>query len=147
MKMNIKNILIGARCGTVTMFLLGFAIFGVALAGFMETHVNQAISRPADQMNFAALVLSNFMWALLVAVFIERTGSRTVMGGATTGAIAGFLGILGFDLTMYATTGLYLGRMVIAVDVLAFTVLTTAGGAVSGWIMGRMARPAAVSAG
>jgi hypothetical protein len=140
MKMNMKNIIVGALCGTVAMFLLGFVIFGLALAGFMETHVNQSIHRPSDQMNFPALVLSNFMWALLVAIFIERTGARTLAGGATTGAIAGFLGILGFDLTMFATTGLYLGKMVIAVDVLAFTVLTTCGGAVSGWIMGRMSR-------
>ena len=145
--MNVKNILIGALCGTVVMFLLGFVIFGVALAGFMEANVNQSINRPPDQMNFPALVLSNFMWALLVAVFIERSNARNFAAGAATGATAGFLGILGFDLTMFATSTIYTGgATVIIVDVLAFTVLTTFGGGISGWIMGRMAKPAATAA-
>lgn len=145
-KMKTKTILYGTITGTISMFLLGFLIFGVALAGFMAENANPAINRPAEQMNFPALVVSNCMWALLISIMIVRSNAKTVSAGAQTGALIGFLGCLGFDLTMFATTSLYAGGMtVIIVDVLAFTVLTTGSGALIGWVTGRTASSAATA--
>ena len=128
------------------MSLLGFVVFGIALAGFMQANTNPAAGLSTSEMNFPALVLANGMWALLIAIFIDRSGARSFGGGARTGAIAGFLGMTGFDLTMLATTRLHTGGIdFILVDVLAFTVLTTCAGATGGWIMGRMSRRSSVA--
>ncbi len=138
--MKTKQILFGTVTGTVAMFMLGWAIYGVALAGYMEANSNTAINRPAEEMSFPALILSNLMWALLFSLIIDWSNARTAAAGAKIGAITGLLAILGFDLTMYATTNLYSGGItLVVVDAIAFAVMTTVTGALASWVMNRSA--------
>lgn len=138
--MKTKQVLFGTITGTVAMFMLGWVIYGIALSGYMEANSNAAVSRPPEQMSFPALILSNLMWALLISLIIDWTNTRSAGGGAKIGAITGALAILGFDLTMYATTTLYSGGVtMLLVDTIGFAVMTCVTGAVAGWVMNKSA--------
>jgi hypothetical protein len=134
--MKTKQIALGTLAGTVTMFLFGFLIYGIAISGFMQAHGNPLIARPMDQMLFAVMVLSNFMWALLFAIIISWTNNYGIGSGAKVGATTGFLGLLGLNLTFFATTTVHNNDMtLVIVDSLAFALLSGISGAVTGWVM------------
>jgi hypothetical protein len=145
--MKTKKLLFGTLAGTVTMFLFGFIIYGVVLAGYMAAHANPAVALPMEQMKFPVMVLSNLVWALLISILIDRTGSQNMMAGAKIGALTGFLALLGLGLTLFATSTLHNNNATyMIVDTVAFGVLAGITGAVSGWVMQKAgAKSAAVA--
>ncbi len=133
--MKTKKVIFGALAGTVTMFLCGFLIYGVLLSSYMAANANTAVALPMEQMKFPVMILSNFMWALLFTLIIDWSGVQTAMAGAKTGAITGFLGLLGVTLTLFATTTLHNNNMTyVLVDAIAFAVMSGISGAVIAWV-------------
>jgi len=138
--MNTKRVLVGTLVAGVAMFFLGWFIYGILMSGFMEANCNGSMNRPEDQMVWWALILSNFVWGLLLSLIIEWSGRFAPGPGAKVGAIFGFLTSLGFDLGMYAMTTFFYGRKVILADSLSYAALFAITGALTAWVMGRVSR-------
>lgn len=136
--MNTRTLL-AALVGAVVAFFLGWLIFGIVTAGYMEKHVLQApgLMKTDAEMNLGLMALSNLSVALGLAWVLDRMGATTVMGGAMAGAVIGFLFYLSIDLSFLAMTNLLDGPMVALVDTLSYTVWLACVGGVMGYMLGR----------
>jgi hypothetical protein len=93
--------------GAVTAFILGFLLYGLALANFMVANAGTATGVMRDPPMWLPLVLGQFPLAILLSIIIARwPGATGFGGGMKVGAIVGLLMALGFDLTMFATTNI-----------------------------------------
>lgn len=136
--METKRIIVGTLVGGVTMFLLGWLIYGVLLMSYMEQFCDNSNARPEDQMVWGAMIASNLIWALLISTLLSWSGMMSAMGGAKLGAVLGLLAGLGFDLSMYAMSTMIKSLTFVVVDCLAFSVMFALTGAVIGWVMSKI---------
>lgn len=129
--------LLATLAGALTSFVLGFLIYGLLLASFLEANVGSATGVYKDPPEILWIALGQIPLALLLTLAIGRWGNRTSLaGGAKVGALFGLLVSLGFDLTMYGTTNVQ-NMTVTLVDPIASVVLVGATGAVIGVVLGR----------
>ena len=132
-----NKLAVATLAGAVTLFFLGYLIYGMALAGFFETNVGSATGVPRDPLNLVAIGLGQIPAALFLAMAISRWGgSETAAGGAKVGALFGFLVALGTDLTLYGTTNIS-NLTATLVDPFLAMVLFAVSGAVIGMMLGR----------
>lgn len=133
------RMLLAALVGGVAAFFLGWLIFGIVTAGYMEKHVLQApgLMKTEAEMNLGLMALSNLAVALAFAWIFERMGVVTAMGGAMTGAVIGFLFYLSVDLSFLAMTNMLDGPVAALVDTLSYTVWSSCVGGVVGYMLGR----------
>lgn len=135
--MNVK-ILLATLAGSVTSFLTGWVIWGMALKGFFETNTTEAgkaVMR-GDNMVMWAIFVGCVAWALLLTLVFSRwAGITTFKSGAIAGAWLGFLIALGADMFSYGgmdaftlTAGL--------VDAILNGVQGAIVGGVIGWVLG-----------
>lgn len=136
--MNTRTLL-AALVGTVVAFFLGWLIFGIVTAGYMEKHVLQApgLMKTEAEMNLGLMALSNLAVSLAFAWIFDRMGVVTAMGGAMAGAVIGFLFYLSVDLSFLAMTNLLDGPVAAMVDTLSYTVWSACVGGVVGYMLGR----------
>jgi hypothetical protein len=134
------RIVLATLAGAVTSFLLGFLIYGMALADFFAANVGSATGVIKDPPDLLYIGLGQIPLALLLTLAIDRWGgdSRSMVGGAKVGALFGLLIALGFDLTMYGATNVSnltatLVDPIVSCGLVAFT------GAAIGMVLGRRA--------
>ena len=105
--MNTQKILIAGIVGGIFSFFLGWLVFGVLLKD-MDPGGFTSIMRPKEDFIAWSMLLSNICWAVLLSyIFVQWANINTLQGGASAGAIIGFLAIASFDFGMYATTTLF----------------------------------------
>lgn len=92
-----KNFLTATIAGGVTLFVLGFLIYGVLLADFFA---NDAVS--AEPI-WWAVTLGQLLSAAFLAVILGWKGVATGKEGFHAGAVVGALMGLAFGLMMYGT--------------------------------------------
>ncbi len=132
-----NKVLLSTLVGTVTAFLIGFLIYGFLLEGFMKNNAGMPEGFMKAEPQMVTMVLANAAFALLLTYIFHRwAGIKSASGGAAAGTIIGFLMISTFDLLMYSTSNMMNLTGLIA-DILAFTVMSAATGAVIGWFLGR----------
>ena len=132
--------------GGIVFTVLGFLIFGLALAETMKSWTVQYPGLMKDPPNFIALVLSNLAWAFLLAVIYERWASiRTFQTGAIAGAVLMFIAAAAIDLQYKAFMVLLIGYLPIIVDVLAVGFMGAIAGGVIGLVLGAMNKSDAAS--
>ncbi len=131
--------LLAALVGGVVAFLLGWLIFGMLLAGYMDAHIvkYEGLMKPQEEMNLGLMFVNNLLVALLLAWALGRMGVKDFQGGAVAGAIMGFLFYLSVDLGFLAMTNLFDGPGMVVVDALANAVLTALVGGTVGLVLGR----------
>jgi len=134
--MNMKKLLAGGVVGGITFFLLGWAIYGMALKGYMEAHQVPGVMKSEAEMmgNMLFMVLSNLCWGFMMAYVFVIANVNSIMDGAKTGLIVGLLTALAMDLGMYAMSNWFDGLSTAMVDVAATAVMTALGGAVIGFV-------------
>ena len=107
--MNIK-VLVATIVGSITIFLLGYLIFGILLAPYTkmgEIQYNGLRKVPPD---FLLLMLKNIVQAfLLVYIFEYLARIRTFLGGMKVGAIIMFLTTLSLNLNLLSIMNLHNG--------------------------------------
>lgn len=138
--MNLR-VLVAAVVGAIVMFLLGYLIFGLALASFIQANTIQYPGLMKEPMpDMLPLVLSNFAFAWLYAfIFDQWAGVRTFIGGALAGITIAIPLALAIDLQYLAFMNIYKSITVIFVDVAAIAVMNGITGGVMGFIIGKMA--------
>ncbi len=134
--MNTNKILLGGIAGGIAFFFLGWVIYGMLLADFMASHGNQCAMRPMEEFIWWAMIVSNILGGILLAVILSWAGKSGLTEGLKVGAIVGILLGLSMDLNFYSMTIMFLDISGMIVDVISYTVMSAIGGAVVGWVMG-----------
>jgi hypothetical protein len=122
--MNMK-ILRGTVFGGIAFFLLGWLIFGILMMDFSMAHTNQCANKPNGEMIWWAIIVSNFISALLLTLVLKWSGAKGIVDGLKIGAIFGILYALGLDLGFWSMTTMFNNFGVLLVDVVENTVLWT----------------------
>ena len=100
--MDIKRLIIGTVVGAITLYILGYLIFDLALAEFYAANVGSATGLVKDPQVIWAVALGTLSYAALLAFAIgTQTGSATIVDGLKIGAIVGFLMWFGADFIFY----------------------------------------------
>ena len=130
--MGAQRFLTATVLGGVTLFLVGFLVYGLALANAYPVSV---VDREVPLWLW--LVLSMFAWAALLTVIIGNwPGASTPGGGFKAAAIVGFLLSVSLGLGFYSMTTLPVSVMSY-VDPFVSAIYYGIGGAAIGWWLGR----------
>jgi hypothetical protein len=141
--MKTQKILAGTLVAGITMFLLGWLIYGVVLVDFMKEYCTNTNARPMDQMIWWALVASNFVSGWFLTLVLYWSGSFTAGAGIKIGAISGFLIGLSFDLSMYSMTTMFQSLLPVLVDVLSYSIISAIASALSAVVMSKVGKASA----
>lgn len=134
--MNTKTLLAGL-VGGIAFFAFGFIVYGLILGeDFMKS--NFSCTRSEEEMVWWAMIASNLLWGLLIAVIYSWSNTTGFMTGLTRGAILGVIIMLGFDLGLYSMYNVYVnGINTMLIDVVLGVAMTAFGGGIVGWMLGR----------
>lgn len=130
-----NRVLIGGLIGALTIFLLGYLLYGVLLDSTMEACTQ--CQRTMEELNFPLLILGNVFLGLTLAYILGRSGVGSFNSGASMGAMIGALLIIGWSLITYATSTVYTTTTCILYRVIAEIILWGVAGGVIGWYYGR----------
>lgn len=137
--MNVR-VLLAAFAGAVASFLLGWLVFGILLKTTYEgmmTETGKTVMRPETEMVFWAMILSNLVYGLLLALIFNRWANiSTFRSGAIAGGVISLLVTLSYDLGMYSMMNVWTGGAGFIIDPLANGVVGTIVGGVVGWVLG-----------
>ena len=133
--MKTSKLLMGTLAGGIAFFLLGWLVYGMLMGGYMAENMNHCAMKPEAEWAWWALILSNFVSALLITLVLSWSNTSGFMGGAKIGGTLGLLIGLGFDLSFYSMSTMFLSFTVVIVDVLVYTVMTGIVGGVIGWVL------------
>ncbi len=132
-----NRFVLAALAGGVTVFVMGFLLYGLATASFFEANQGTAIGVMREAPDMLFLFLGQLVFGVLLTVVISKwTGVGGVGPGVQVGATLGFLMGLGFDLTMYGVTNMSNLTATLA-DPLVLAVQMACGGAVVGTVLGQ----------
>jgi len=134
--MNTNKILMGGIAGAVAFFLLGWLVYGMLLMDFMTANTNQCAMKPMADMTWWAIILSNLISALLLAMIFSWSNISGMAAGAKTAAIIGLMMSLSHAFSSYAMSTMYNDMTTMLVLAVAHTVIYTIAGAVIAWVMG-----------
>jgi len=134
--MNSNKILVAGIVGAVVAFILGWLIWGMALAG-VDMGIPDGIMRSDEEMQFLPLAIGHLGFGFLLAIVFGRWASiSTFSTGAKAGAMIGFLFTFATDLILLGTTHL-MNTTGAIIDIVAATVSMAITGGVVAWWLGR----------
>jgi len=142
----INKLLLATIAGSVVQFLLGFLIYGLLLAGFMDSQTIHYEGLMKD-MNSGSFIVLIFLSGLVMSFFISFIFQRWAkfekpFMGLTAGMFMGFCVSLSYDLATYSMMNLMTTGALI-VDVVTATIMTGIVGTVIAWILGMKGKEAA----
>ncbi len=130
--MDAQRFLTATVVGGVTLFAVGFLVYGLALA-----NADPATVIDREVPLWLWLVLSQLAWAALLSVIIGKwPGGSTPGGGFKAAAIVGFLLSISIGLGFYSMTTLPVSVMSY-IDPFISAIYFGIGGAAIGWSLGR----------
>lgn len=136
--MNTNKFLIGGIIGGIAYFLLGWLVWGMLLADFMQEHTSaagKAVMRGDDNMIWWAMGVANLVWGLVLSYVLVKSGVNSAGSGAGTGAFFSLLVAAGMQLFFYATMNMS-DTTWMGVDVAASTIVGAIVGGIIGWYLG-----------
>ena len=139
------SIIVATVVGAIVYFVLGFLIFGLALAQYIKDNTIQYAGLMKEPMpDLVPLFLSNVLWSWLLAyIFDQWAGFRSFVSGAIGGAVIMGPAALAIDLQYLAFMNIYKTPLLIIIDVIAVMIMSAIVGGVIGWILGFMSKPSA----
>ena len=93
--------------GGVALFLTGFLLWGLALAGFYESHMVSVPGVNKETADMFHLAISQIVWAILLTVVMGKWAGVSGFGkGLMVGAVMGFLMSLSVGLSQFSMMNL-----------------------------------------
>jgi hypothetical protein len=136
--MDTKRFVIGTLVGGITMYLVGYLIWGLAFAEFFAANVGSATGVARESSLVWAVVLGTFSLSALVTLAVgSQAGGFTILNGLKVGAIVGFLVWFGVDFMHFGVRNIFNLKATI-VDPLLEIVRTGIGGAVIAAVLGKL---------
>ena len=136
--MDSKKFLIGTLVGGITLFILGYLIYGLALMSFFTQHsvAPSGSMKAMSDIIWWALILGNLAsGALLTYIFLKMGNVNSFGSGAGTGAAIGFFLSLSIDLMNYALQNSF-DLTALFADVVIGIVMTAIAGGIIGAVLG-----------
>jgi len=130
-----KNSMTATLVGAIVLFVAGYLIYGLALAGFYGSNAGTATG-VVKEMQWLWLILSTVAYAALLAVILGWAGSTDSSSGFKTAAIVGLLMGISIDFGQYAMTNVANLTLTI-VDPIVAAVHGGIGGAAIGMMLGK----------
>lgn len=133
-----NKILVAGLAGAVTLFILGWIIYGMLLMDFMAANAGSAtgVNKSEDEMSFLWIIIGNLASGYLFAVIFGKYGNiNTAMAGIQAGALIGLLMGVGVDAVMYATTNM-MNMTAMCADVACWIVMSAITGGVVAGVLG-----------
>ena len=125
-----------ALAGGMTLFIVGFLLWGMALSGFFEAHLGSATGVVKEPMDFLHLVLGQIVWGLFITVVMAKWAGVSGFGpGVKIGAIMGFLMSFSVGLTQFSMANL-VDLTAVLTDPFVAAVWSGLGGGVVGLVLG-----------
>jgi len=141
----IKKLILATLAGSVVQFLLGWLIYGLLLANFMNSHTThyEGLTKDMNTGSFMILVFcSQLVMSFLLAYIFQRWAKfEKFLSGLTAGLFFGFFMALSYDLSSFAMMNLFSKRFMV-VDIIVSTVIMGIVGAVIAWILGYKSKAA-----
>ena len=101
-----KRLITGTVAGGITLFVLGYLIYGLALADFFASNSGSATGVARDPVIFWAIAVGEFSMAALVTLALVWKGDSSTGDGFKTGAIVGLLVAVVFNFITYGVTNI-----------------------------------------
>ena len=132
-----NKVLLAGIIGGVTLFILGFIVYGMLMGDFMAANAGApGVNKPMEEISFGWLIISNLASGFFLAVVFGRYANiNTASAGLQAGAVIGFLMALGVDSAMYATSYLYNMKGMLA-DIVLWTIMSSITGGVVAAVLG-----------
>ena len=133
--METKKLVTGIVVGGITMFVVGYLVFDMAMVGFYQANGAAAFGVAREANLWWAVALGIASLATLVTLCIGWSGAKNATQGFKIGGVVGFLVWFGVDL-------IYHGQFTIATDILPLVdgllefIRTGIGGAVIATVLG-----------
>lgn len=140
--MKTKKILSGGLTAAILFFFLGWIIYGLLLADFMQNNFDQSIMKAEEDMVWWAMILSNLATGFLLAIILSWSNAKSFADGAKIGGITGILIALSVDLSFYSMSNMYNNLTAVFVDVIVVAVLWAIVGVAAVWVMGMVNKKA-----
>ena len=136
--MDTKRFVIGTLVGGITMYLVGYLIWGLAFAEFFAANVGSATGVARESSLVWAVVLGTLSLGALVTLAVgSQAGGLTILNGLKVGAIVGFLVWFGVDFMHYGVRNIF-NLTATIVDPMLEIVRTGIGGAVIAAVLGKL---------
>ena len=133
------KVVVATIVGSITIFLLGYLIFGILLAPYTGKDDIPYEGLRKVPPDFVLLMLKNIVQAfLLVYIFEYLAGIRTFAAGMKVGGITMFLITVSLNLNILSIMNLNHGYTANIFDIVGETVRMAIGGGVIAAILGRM---------
>lgn len=136
--MNTNKFIVGGIIGGVAYFLLGWVVWGMLLMDFMSSHTTEAgkaVMRGEADMVWWAMIVANLLMGFLVSYILSKAGVKSAAGGVMVGIVVSLLLAGSFDLMIYAQMDMG-DTTLIAVDIVASTLVGAVVGGIVGWYLG-----------
>jgi len=135
--MSTRQFAIATVAGWITLFVLGFVIYGVLFADFFAENAGSATGTDRDEPLFWSIALGELGLAAGLTIVLGKWAKVAgALNGLLVGATLGFLMAVSNDFTMYGTTNMANLTATVA-DVAIATIRTGFGGAVIGAVLAR----------
>ena len=137
--MDIKRHIIGTVVGGITLYILGYVIWGMLFAEFFAANAGSATGVTKDPQVIWALGLGTLSYAALLTLAIgTRVRSATIVEGLKIGALVGFLMWFGADFIIYGVWNLS-NLTATIVDPLLELIRAGISGAIIAGVLGKIA--------
>ena len=143
-----KQFTMATLAGGVAVFVMGFLLYGMAMAGFFANNAGTATGVMKEAVLFGPLIIGQIALAGFLTMVMGWRGSNSAGAGLKTGALVGLVVAIGFGFTNYGVMNLS-NLTATLVDPVIFMIQLGVGGAVIGAVLGMgstAAAPAATSA-
>ena len=138
-----KSVLLATVAGAITLFVLGYLIWGILLGPYFAANEIQYAGLSKQPPSLILLFLSNIVLAFLIAfIFCKWAAIRTFVTGLAGATLIGFLIHAGIELSVVGYSNLYKEVIPVIVDVLVETARTSVAGGVIGAVLGMINRNA-----
>lgn len=121
--METTKLLLGTVVGAITLFLLGWVVYGMMLMDFMAANAGTATGVNKPEPELLHIFIGNLFTGLYFTIILGNWAKVTSIGeGLKVGLIVGVLSAAGLDFVMYATTNM-MNMTALCVDILAWTAM------------------------
>jgi hypothetical protein len=135
--MSTNRFVMATLAGGITVFVMGYLIYGLATASFFAANQGSAIGVMKETPDFLYLGLGQLVFGALLAVVIGKWARVSGAGaGLQIGAVLGLLFGFGIDLTLYGVDNISTLTATL-VDPFLVAIQMACGGAVVGAVLGR----------
>ena len=136
-----KQFTMATLAGGVAVFVMGFLLYGLALADFFAGNAGTATGVMKEPLLMWSLILGQVTFAAFLVMVMGWRGDSSALAGLKTGALVGLISGLGASLTGYGVANTS-NLMATLVDPVVYMVQLGVGGAVIGVVLGMGSAPA-----